>query len=60
MLAVARAERVDCVGADDGLDALAAAPGRSSSYSSERRLRARKSVLSTAGRLSPMRSPIST
>ena len=35
------------------------APEASSSYSSPRRLRARNSVLSTAGRLMPMRSPMS-
>ena len=34
-------------------------PETSSSYSSVRRLRARKRVLSTPGRLRPMRSPIS-
>jgi hypothetical protein len=34
-------------------------PEASSSYSSPSRLRARNSVLSTAGRLMPMRSPMS-
>jgi hypothetical protein len=44
---------------DDRLDARQRSPETSSSYSSDRRRRARKSVDSTDGRLMPERSPIS-
>ena len=58
-----RAEEIS-YDADDGGERLhlvskGPTPEASSSYSSPRRLRARNSVLSTAGRLMPMRSPMS-
>ena len=57
---VARAERAPSPAvAMIALDAQAARAGDESSYSSVSRRRARNSVLSTAGRLMPMRSPIS-
>jgi hypothetical protein len=56
---IAHADGACAGGRDDRLDAQTARTETSSSYSSVRRLRARNSVLSTAGRGEPRRSPMS-